>query len=293
MNARLIKAAARENAASNHQEQPHFSALSSPRSDGNRLSPSAKAALRGDLADTLTRPNSKQPYNTDENAKRAAAENPSPQQPLFLRPTAESAGRMRFKRLSGKSARARDGRCETEQPVFSARLPRAASEVPLQHRRKREKSRRGKSKSAAAPFPAPHSRNRRANALQAPFREKRPRQRRQMRNSTAGFQRPFTACGERSGPQRRRKREKSRRGKSKSAAAPFPAPHSRNRRANALQAPFREKRPRQRRQMRNSTAGFQRPFTARGTARPSEAACRTPAPRAPSSRRFDIRADWA
>ncbi len=68
----------------------------------------------------------KRPYNTDKNAKRAAAENPSPQQPPFLRPTAESAGRMRFKRLSGKNARARAGRCETEQPVFSARLPRAA-----------------------------------------------------------------------------------------------------------------------------------------------------------------------
>ena len=158
---------------------------------------------------------------------------------------------------------------------------------------KREKSRREKSKSAAAPFPVLHGRNRRANALQAPFMEKRPRQSRQMRNRAAGFQRPFTACGERSGPQRRRKREKSRRGKSKSAAAPFPAPHSRKRRANAPQAPFREKRPRQSRQMRNSAAGFQRPFTACGAARPSEAACRTPAPRAPSSRRFDIRADWA
>ena len=146
MNARLIKAAAQENAASvalNHQEQPHFSALSPPQSDGKRLSPSAKAALHGNRADTLTRPNSKRPTH---------------------------------------------------------------------RRRKREKSRRGKSKSAAAPFPAPHSRNRRADALQTPFGEKRPRQSRQMRNRAAGFQRPLTACGERSGPHRRQKREKSRRG---------------------------------------------------------------------------------
>ena len=159
---------------------------------------------------------------------------------------------------------------QTESASLQAQKPRCAAIAPTrsparirsgpQRRRKREKSRREKSKSAAAPFPASHSRNRRANALQAPFREKRPRQSRQMRNSTAGFQRPFTACGERRGPQRRQKREKSRCGKSKSAAAHFPAPYSRNRRANALQAPFREKRPRQSRQMRNRAAGFQRPF---------------------------------
>ena len=225
MNARLIKAAARENAASvalNHQEQPHFSALSPPRSDGKRLSPSAKAALHGDRADTLTRPDSKRPYNSDKNAKRAAAENPSPQQPPFLRPMAESAGRMRFKRLSGKNARARVGRCETEQPVFSARY-----------------------------------RVRRAKRPTAPTKtRKEPPRIIQVRSS------PFSCIAWPNPP-------------GECASSAFQGKNARTRvgRCETEQPVFSARLPR--------------------AARPSEAACRTPAPRVPSSRRFDIRADWA
>ena len=187
MNARLIKAAARENAASaalNHQEQPAFcrpdqtesaslktkkaarrsrrhahppgfeAAHSAEKREKSRRGKSKSAAApfpashsRKRRANALQAPfrekrsrqswqmrnraagfqrplpcaASEAAHSAAKNAKRAAAENPSPQQPLFLLPTAETAGRMRFKRLSGKSARARDGRCETEQPVFSAR----------------------------------------------------------------------------------------------------------------------------------------------------------------------------
>ena len=223
MNARLIKAAARENAASvalNHQEQPHFSALSPPRSDGKRPSPSAKAARQSRRH--AHPPGFEAAHSADKNAKRAAAENPSPQQPLFLYSMAETAGRMRFKRLSGKNARARAGRCETEQPVFSARY-----------------------------------RVRRAKRPTSPTKtRKEPPRIVQVRSS------PFSCFPQPKPP-------------GECASSAFQGKNARTRvgRCETEQPVFSARLPR--------------------AARPSEAACRTPAPRAPSSRRFDIRADWA
>ena len=175
---------------------------------------------------------------------------------------------MRFKRLSGKNARARVGRCETEQPVFSARLPRAAR----RGRAKRPTALKNSKRAAAeiqvrsSPFSCTLQPKLPGECASNAFQGKTPAPEPADAKQSSRFSAPVTACGERSGPQRRQKREKSRRGKSKAAAAPFPAPHGRNRRTNALQAPFREKRPRQSRQMRNRAAGFQRPFTACGAA---------------------------
>ena len=200
---------------------------------------------------------------------------------------------MRFKRLSGKNARARVGRCETAQPVFSARLPRAArpSEAALTTPTITRKEPPRKIQVRSSPFSCAPQPKAPGECASSAFRGKRPRQSRQMRNSAAGFQRPFTA--------RRARRPYNTDKNAKRAAADNPSPQRplflRPTAETAGRMRFKRLSGKNARARAGRCETEQPVFSARllRAARPSEAACRTPAPRAPSSRRFDIRADWA